>query len=102
MTVNNNDYIQLREGKRFSELNGKRFREIKVAVYGGGSFVTAMACVLGRKGIRATLVVRKQEVVEQVRAPPHARAACPFLARTRLPSLMCATTRHSPPAQART
>jgi len=40
--------------------------EIKVAVYGGGSFGTAMACVLGRKGVQATLVVRKPEVVEAI------------------------------------
>ena len=37
-----------------------------MAVYGGGSFGTAMACVLGRKGIQATLVVRKAEVVEAI------------------------------------
>ena len=40
--------------------------ELKVAVYGGGSFGTAMACVLGRKGIPAVLVVRKPEVVKQI------------------------------------
>ena len=40
--------------------------EIKVAVYGGGNFGTAMACVLGRKGIQATLVVRKEAVCEQI------------------------------------
>lgn len=40
--------------------------QISVAVYGGGSFGTAMACVLGRKGVRATLVVRRPEVVEQI------------------------------------
>ena len=36
---------------------GRPASEIKVAVYGGGSFGTAMACVLGRKGIEAVLVV---------------------------------------------
>lgn len=40
--------------------------EIKVAVFGGGSFGTAMACTLGRKGIQSTLVVRKPDVVEQI------------------------------------
>jgi predicted dinucleotide-binding enzyme len=40
--------------------------EIAVAVYGGGSFGTAMACVLARKGIRATLVVRRPDVVEAI------------------------------------
>lgn len=40
--------------------------EINVAVYGGGSFGTAMACVLARKGINATLIVRRPEVVEQI------------------------------------
>jgi len=40
--------------------------EIKVAVYGGGNFGTAMACVLGRKGVQATLVVRKEAVCEQI------------------------------------
>jgi len=42
--------------------------ELNVAVFGGGSFGTAMACVLGRKGIKATLVVRRAEVVEQINA----------------------------------
>ena len=36
------------------ETRGSQF-----AVCGGGSFGTAMACVLGRKGVKATLVVRK-------------------------------------------
>ena len=40
--------------------------DIKVAVFGGGSFGTAMACVLGRKGVPCTLVVRKADVVEQI------------------------------------
>jgi len=37
-----------------------------VAVYGGGNFGTAMACVLGAKGVQATLVVRKEAVCEQI------------------------------------
>ena len=40
--------------------------DLSVAVYGGGSFGTAMACVLARKGIPAKLVVRRQEVVDQI------------------------------------
>lgn len=51
--------IKLRSGVKLAS-------EINVAVYGGGSFGTAMACVLGRKGVKATLVVRKPEVVEQI------------------------------------
>mmetsp|Transcript_30651 Transcript_30651/g.74566 ORF Transcript_30651/g.74566 Transcript_30651/m.74566 type:complete len:428 (+) Transcript_30651:89-1372(+) len=39
---------------------------IKVAIYGGGNFGTAMACVLGRKGVQAALVVRKAAVCEQI------------------------------------
>jgi len=53
------DEVMLSEGCRLAS-------DITVAVYGGGSFGTAMACVLGRKGVRATLVVRKPEVVEQI------------------------------------
>ena len=45
---------------------GRLASELKVAVYGGGSFGTAMACVLGRKGIATTLVVRRPEVVAQI------------------------------------
>jgi glycerol-3-phosphate dehydrogenase (NAD+) len=50
------------------ELSGQLVQAstLKVAVYGGGSFGTAMACVLGRKGIQATLVVRKEDVVEAI------------------------------------
>lgn len=51
------------------KLSGGRTKcasEIKVAVYGGGSFGTAMACVLGRKGVQATLVVRRPDVVDQI------------------------------------
>ena len=40
--------------------------DISVAVYGGGSFGTAMACVLGRKGVKTTLIVRKPEVVDAI------------------------------------
>lgn len=40
--------------------------QVKVAVFGGGNFGTAMACVLGRKGVQATLVVRKEAVAEQI------------------------------------
>ena len=43
-----------------------RASQINVAVYGGGSFGTAMACVLARKGIKATLVVRRPEVVDAI------------------------------------
>ena len=64
--------VRMAEGGQSEEiltLSGGRkvlASEIRVAVYGGGSFGTAMACVLGRKGISATLVVRRPEVVEQI------------------------------------
>jgi glycerol-3-phosphate dehydrogenase (NAD+) len=39
---------------------------IKVAIFGGGSFGTAMAAVLGRKGVEAVLIVRRDEVVSSI------------------------------------
>jgi len=45
------------------ELNAS---SLHVAVLGGGSFGTAMACVLGRKGIHVKLIVRKPDVVEAI------------------------------------
>ena len=53
------ELIKLSSGKRPAST-------INVAVYGGGSFGTAMAAVLGRKGVKATLVVRRPDVVDQI------------------------------------
>ena len=51
-------------------LNPKTFdpTSLKVAVLGGGSFGTAMACALGRKGVQVQLIVRKPAVVEEINA----------------------------------
>jgi hypothetical protein len=59
MVVVPEGYVKLSSGL-------KPANEVSVAVYGGGSFGTAMACVLGRKGVKTTLIVRKPEVVEQI------------------------------------
>ena len=58
-TPRDDNIITLSDGDRLAT-------DIKVAVFGGGSFGTAMACVLGRKGVPCTLVVRKADVVEQI------------------------------------
>mmetsp|Transcript_159164 Transcript_159164/g.305344 ORF Transcript_159164/g.305344 Transcript_159164/m.305344 type:complete len:354 (+) Transcript_159164:3-1064(+) len=62
--------------------------EINVAVYGGGSFGTAMACVLARKGIPVKLVVRRPEVVEQI----NTKHVNPYYqSDLKLPTLLTAT-----------
>ncbi len=57
-------------GRPLIKLSGEwvAAEQIKVAVFGGGSFGTAMACVLGRKGVQATLVVRRPDVVDKINA----------------------------------
>lgn len=39
---------------------------LRVAVLGGGNFGTAIACVLARKGVPVTLIVRKDHVAKQI------------------------------------
>ena len=51
--------------------------QIKVAVLGGGSFGTAMACVLGRKGVRVTMIVRRPNVRTALGPHMHAHARAP-------------------------
>jgi len=87
--------VRMAEGGQSKEiltLSGGRkvlASEIRVAVYGGGSFGTAMACVLGRKGISATLVVRRPEVVEQI----NTKHINPYYqSDLKLPDLVRATT----------
>jgi len=75
----------------FISLGGKdkNVSAIQVAVLGGGSFGTAMACVLGRKGVLVNIIVRREDVARRINSE---RVNPYYQSDLKLPDTVFATT----------